>query len=113
MSVRRSITLSCKLLVKKYLRKIIMRDSVYPKGLLSFCSIHRLYVDSLSFRRLMPSGLLGQPLAGRLSAILADVSTNCDRKPTTQCPWKEYSSTHVNHKDSSETIERIPEETGP
>ena len=101
MSVRRSITLSCKLLVKKYLRKI------------TFCLIHRLYVDSLSFRRLMPSGLFGQPLAGRLSAILADVSTNRDRKPTTQCPWKEFSSTHVNHKDSSETIERIPEETGP
>ena len=60
----------------------------------------------------MPSGLFGQPLAGRLSAILADVSTNRDRKPTTQCPWKEFSSTHVNHKDSSETIERIPEETG-
>ena len=34
MSVRRSITLSCKLLVKKYLRKIIIRDSVQPKGLL-------------------------------------------------------------------------------
>ena len=34
----------------------------------SFRSIHRLYVDSLSFKRLMPSGLLGRPLAGRLSA---------------------------------------------
>ena len=59
---------------------------------------HRLYVDSLSFRRLMPSGLLGRPLAGRLSAILVDVSTNRDRKPTTQCPWKEFSSTNANDK---------------
>ena len=50
----------------------------------------------------MPSGLLGQSLAGQLSAILADVSTR---------PWKEFSSTNANHKDSSETIERIPEET--
>ena len=61
----------------------------------------------------MPSGLLGRPLGGRLSAILADVSTKRDRKPSTQCPWKEFSSTNVNHKDSSETIEVIPEETGP
>ena len=39
----------------------------------------------------MPSGLLGRPLAERLSAILADVSTNRDRKPTRQCPLKEFS----------------------
>ena len=79
----------------------------------SFRSIHILYADSLSFRRLMPSGLLGRPLAGRLSAILADVSTNRDRKPTRQCLLKEFSSTNANHKDSSETTERIPAETGP
>ena len=35
------------------------------------------------------------------------ISTNRDRKPTTQCTWKEFSSTNVNQKDSSETIERI------
>ena len=79
----------------------------------SFRSIYTLYVDSLSFRRLMPSGLLGWPLAGRLSAILADVSPNGDWKPTTHCPWKEVSFTNENYKDSSEIIERIPEETGP
>ena len=79
----------------------------------SFRSIHRLCVDSLRFRRLMPSGLLGRPLAGRLCAILADVSTKRDRKPSTQCPWKEFCSTNVNHKDSSQTIEVIKEETGP
>ena len=61
----------------------------------------------------MPCGLFGWPLAGRLSSILTDISTKRDRKPSTQCPWKEFSSTNVNHKDISKTIEVIPEETGP
>ena len=55
----------------------------------------------------MPCGLLRRPLAGWLSAVLAAFSTKCDRKPTTQCPWKKFSFTNVNHKDSSETLEII------
>ena len=47
-------------------------------------------------------------VSGWLSAILANVSMNRRRKPTTQCLWKGLSFMNVSHEESSETLENIP-----
>ena len=50
----------------------------------------------------------GRIVTGWLSAILANVSMNRKRKPTTQCLWKGLAFMNVSHKESSETLENIP-----